>query len=243
MLCFQTRVDRYVDYYAYRLKKAVEKEDSVRIQTYIAILGNIAHPRVLKTFEPYLEGEKTVTPYQRRLMLAVLNNMLEVNPKLVRATAYRVYQSASEDGATRSLAAFTVMRTNPPASMIQRMAESTQFEQNEQVRSAVKTIVESTANLKAGEDWEKIANARAAVKNLNGTRTSMHFSQGLRYSKDLEDMQTALHGALYTVGKEDSLLPHSLFAKFQKTFNGIKMPSSSVSTTSYYFVSLSALKT
>lgn len=142
-----TVTEVYIPYFAQQLEQAVGTQDSHKIQTYITALGNIAHPKILQVFEPYLEGKQTVTDYQRTLIVVCLRKLAEIHPKTTRPVLYKIYSNVGEVYQVRVAAVYNLMKTVPTASMLQRMAQFTHEDPSYQVRSAVKSAIESAALL------------------------------------------------------------------------------------------------
>lgn len=140
-------VEEYIPYFNQQLEKAIQEEDSHRIQVYVRALGNMAHPKILRVFEPYLEGKRPMTTFQRTLVIVSLNKLAQVYPRLARSVLYKTYANTGEHYQVRVAAVYNLMKTNPPASMLQRMAEFTHEDPSIQVRSAVKSAIESAATL------------------------------------------------------------------------------------------------
>jgi len=78
-------------------------------------------------------------------MVISLSNIRQVQPSLARAVLYRLYKNKAETPEIRSAAVYLLMKTNPQSNMLQRLAESVKDEHSKQVRSAVKTAIESAA--------------------------------------------------------------------------------------------------
>lgn len=141
----QPVVQQYIPYFARALKEAVSREDSPKINTMIYALGNLAHPRILNVFEPYLEGKETMTHFQRLTIVTALNKLAKAYPKVARPVLYRIYQNTGEATELRVAAVFQIMKTNPPAQLLQRMAQFTNDDQEPQVVSAVQSAIKTAA--------------------------------------------------------------------------------------------------
>ncbi|MCY5962104.1 hypothetical protein OV760_27370, partial [Salmonella enterica subsp. enterica serovar 1,4,[5],12:i:-] len=87
----EAALDKYIKYLDAKLHKAIQEGDSPKAQTYITALGFIAHPTILASFEPYLEGQKPASNYQRFVMIASLDKMTKAEPKRAQAVLYRIY--------------------------------------------------------------------------------------------------------------------------------------------------------
>lgn len=214
--------ETYIPYLAQQLEEAVTKEDSHKIQIYITALGNIGHPKILQVFEPYLEGKKPMTDFQRTLIVASFGRLIDVQPKLARTVLYKIYANTGEVYQVRVAAVFKLMKTNPPASMLQRMAQFTHEDPSYQVRSFVKSSIESAALLTTKTNHELRKNAQSAVNML------VPEVYGVQYSHlNLTDyLVKGLHlGYTQTVqytGSEDSIIPKTVYYKLLGNVNGLK---------------------
>lgn len=146
--------EKYIPYLQSQLQKAISQGDSIKIQVYIRALGNTAHPQILAVFEPYLEGKKQVSNFQRLAMVASLDEMTSVHPNTARSVLYRIYQNQGDSAEIRVAAVMQLMKTNPPAQMLQRMAEQTNYDHSKQVNAAVKSAIESAASSEDSQHYD-----------------------------------------------------------------------------------------
>lgn len=220
----QTLVTEYIPYLAKELKQAVEDRDSPRIQTYILALGSIAHPKILTVLEPYLEGKEPATVFQRTLMVASLNKLVDLNPKLARSVLYKIYLNTMEAHEVRCAAVFLLMRTNPPVSILQRMAEFTNYDTSKHVNSAVKSSLQSLTTLTSPE-WQDLANkASAAVNLLDSNDYSYQYSRGF-VTETVNKQQNMINRMLLNyIGSDDSVVPRALFAKSYNSYGDFNVP-------------------
>lgn len=124
------------------------ERNSKKAHLYIRAIGNIGHPEILKMFEPYLEGGKFATQFQRLWMVLSLDKLIETYPIIAQSVFYRIYVNIEEIEEIRVAAINSLMKTYPSLEMLQRIAEYTNIDQNEQVNAAVKASFESIASLK-----------------------------------------------------------------------------------------------
>lgn len=136
---------QYLPYYEQNLKRAVANGDSRKIQAYIRAIGNFAHPKILEVFEPYLEGKVPISNFQRTVMVLSLNELARVYPNLARNVLFKIYQNTQENQEVRVAAVFLIFGTNPSAQTLQRMAQFTNEDQDQQVNAAVKSALENAA--------------------------------------------------------------------------------------------------
>lgn len=129
------------------LKSSVKEADSHKIQVYIRALGNIGHANILSIFKPYLESKSSISKYQRLLIVISLDKLISVKPDAARMVLFNIYQNVGEANELRCAAVIQLMKTNPPASMLQRMADFTNYDLSNQVNSAVKSSIQSAAQM------------------------------------------------------------------------------------------------
>lgn len=77
-----------IPYLAKELQQAVKDEDSQKVLVNVRALGNLGHQQILSVFEPYLEGEVQVTPFQRLAMVVAMDRLAENNPPLARLVQF-----------------------------------------------------------------------------------------------------------------------------------------------------------
>ncbi|XP_019887836.2 uncharacterized protein LOC105281428 [Ooceraea biroi] len=221
-------VETYIPYMAKQLKEAIKDGDSPRIQTYIFALGNFGHPKILSVFEPYLEGTVPVSNFQRMMMVLSLNKLAETNPRMVRSVAYKIYLNVREADEVRTMAVFMVMKTNPPLTILQRMAAFTNYDDSKQVNSAVRNIIETLANSKMEEpQWQDLVNkARIAKDLLKPQKYDEKYSQAFFKKFAMENVIYKL--AMFVVGSDDSYLPKAEFLNLGISYGAFNLPTSEV---------------
>ncbi|XP_014270535.1 vitellogenin [Halyomorpha halys] len=169
--------EQYMPWLQHKLDSAILQEDSTNIQLFTRALGNTGHHKVLAIFEPYLEGQRKVTNFQRFLMVAYLNEYAKLHPHTALAVFYRIYQNQGETPEVRAAAVMQLMKTNPPPQILQRMAEQTNYDHSKHVNAAVKSAIESVANGEYSADQEFVKNARAAANFLTTENYGLQYSQ------------------------------------------------------------------
>lgn len=220
----QAVTEYYIPYLEKELKKAVESGKSTVIQTYIMALGNIGHPKILPVLEPYLEGKVEVTVFQRTLMVSALAKLAESYPKLARSILYKIYLNTMEEHQVRSTAVYILMTTDPPLTMLQRMAEFTKIDKNRHVNSAVKSTLESLAKLKCAEYQMLAKKARAAKNLLNPSDYSYHYSHGYITDSSKDGGNIISHMILNYIGSDDSLIPNAIYYAMYSSYGDFKIP-------------------
>lgn len=220
----QELTEYYIPYLEKELKKAVESGQSTVIQTYIMALGNIGHPKILPVLEPYLEGRVEVTVFQRTLMVSALAKLAESFPKLARSILYKIYLNTMEDHQVRCTAVFILMTTDPPLTMLQRMAEFTKIDRNKHVNSAVKSTLESLADLKSPEYRTLAKKARVAKNLLTPSDYSYHYSHGYATDSIKDGGNIISHMILSYIGSDDSLIPSAIYYAVYSSYGDFKLP-------------------
>ncbi|CAL7934467.1 unnamed protein product [Xylocopa violacea] len=220
----RTVQNEYIPYLARELKKAVENGDSMKIQTYIMTLGQIAHPKILSVLEPYLEGQHKVTTYQRTLMVTAMGALSEINPKLLRSVLYKVYLNTMESHEVRCVAVFLLLDMDPPLSMLQRMAEFTRYDTDKQVNSAVKSALTSMAELTSSH-WEARAKkARSVLKLLTADEYGYELSHGFTVDWDKKKQNSITTMIFDYIGSDESVIPRALYLGLFNSHGGYRMP-------------------
>lgn len=220
----QAVTEYYIPYLEKELMKAVESGQSTVIQTYIVALANIGHPKILPVFEPYLEGKVQVTVFQRTLMVSALAKLAESFPKLARSILYKIYLNTMEDHQVRCAAVFILMTTDPPLTMLQRMAEFTKIDRNKHVNSAVRSSLESLADLKDPEYQTLAKKARAAKNLLCPSDHSYHYSHGYATESITDEGNIISHMFLKYIGSDDSLIPSAIYYAVFSSYGDFKLP-------------------
>jgi len=144
---FRPLTEKYIPYLGKELQKAINEGNSPKIQVYIRALGKIAHPNILQYFEPYLEGQRDISSYQRLLMVTALKHLANLHPDVATPVLISLYENLGEDRDIRTAAVFMIMETNPSANILQRMAEFTNIDTSKHVIAAVVSAITSAANL------------------------------------------------------------------------------------------------
>jgi Lipoprotein amino terminal region len=138
-------IGKYIHSLTQKLHEAFNKGSSHKIQVYIRALGNVAHPKILAAFEPYLEGKRSATLFQRLQMVIALDHLAITYPKNARSVLYKIYQNYGDAQEIRVAAVYQLMRSQPSVDILQRMAEDTNIDPHEGVNSAIKSAIQSAA--------------------------------------------------------------------------------------------------
>lgn len=212
----------FIPYLKHQLERAIQEADSHKIHVYIRALGNVAHREILAVFEPYLEGKKEVSQFQRLFMVMCFDQLVAVQPKVARAVLYKIYQNQGEQSEVRVAAVYQLMKTSPPASMLQRMAEMTNEDTDEYVNAAVKSTIEDAAQLQDATYSELAEAAQAAAPLLNPTSYSVQYSRQNLQDYVAREMDIVYKRSFAYIGSEDSILPQGIMYSLRSNMGGVK---------------------
>ena len=218
----ETLLREYIPYMIHELKSAIKEGNSPKIQTYTVALGKIAHPKILSIFEPYLERREPSSKYQRLLMVLSLHKLAKTYPKIARSVSYKVYANSAEDHEVRCAAVSIVMRTNPPAEMLKRMAEFTNYDESKHVNSAVKSAIESASELIGSEYRELSKNARSAKGLLKSETYGPQYSRNIFREHFYKDLKVTWQTSF--IGSKDTFLPKVFLFSTRSSYGGLRMP-------------------
>lgn len=151
---FTALTEKYIPYLGHELNKAIKEGNSPKIQVHILALGNTAHPNILQYLEPYLEGRIRVSKFQRLLMVSALTKLTKMHPEVASPVLLKLYENLGEAYEIRTAAVFLLMETKPSATILQRVAEFTNFDTSKQVITAVQSAIRSAANLEGPFTFE-----------------------------------------------------------------------------------------
>lgn len=222
---YQIVQQKVIPYLEEQMKKASKHSDSHHMLVYIRALGALAHPNILKAFEPYLEGKYECTQFQRLAIVVSLQKLANHYPKLARSIYFKIYQNSAERYEVRVAAIYGIMKCNPHAVVLQRMAEMANQEPSSHISAAVRSALESAAALDHPDARELSENAEAARQLLD---TEYDQQEGVQYSRTSiqdwinEEMSLAYKMEASHIGSEDSLYPKAYFMRVTKDLGGYK---------------------
>ncbi|XP_012139904.2 vitellogenin-like isoform X3 [Megachile rotundata] len=203
-------VNKYIPYLGVQLKKAVDDDDSARIQTYIVALGTIGMYEVLPVFEPFLTGREKMTAFQKTLILASLSNFVANHPKKALPGLKQIYMNTTESQEVRCMAVFLIPMTNPPLEVLREIVQFSNNESSKQVKSAVKSTLHSLEYLPDPE-WQSLAkNARAALKLLDSKDYDLLKSHEFIFNK-MKEGNLVTDTLLNYIGSDNSPIPRTIY--------------------------------
>ncbi|KAJ8985867.1 hypothetical protein NQ317_006241, partial [Molorchus minor] len=214
--------NKVIPYLTEQLNNAISFANTQKIHAYIRALGNTADPQILFAFEPYIEGKKQASQFQRLLMVVAMDKLAETYPKVAREVLFNVYQNAGETPEVRIAAVYQFMRTNPPTELLQRMAIYTNFDNQEHVNAAVKSSIESAADLEGAEYHNLRSNAEAARPLLTKTKYGLEHGGSLLRNYVNDELNVDFKEAFQSIGHDDDMYPISLKYSLRANVGGAK---------------------
>lgn len=141
-------IETAIPYLEKELKHAIQTDDTNKAQVYVTVLGNLAHPSILKVFSPYLEGHIPVTKYLRTQIVTNLKALAYLKNEYVRAVLFSILRNTGEIYEVRVAAALNLFVAVPTAEMMQVLAHMTHFDPSTHVRAVLTYSINSAASLK-----------------------------------------------------------------------------------------------
>lgn len=214
-----------IPYYSELLEQAVNNRDAPSTLYAIRALGNLAHKNIPKVFEQYLNGKTYVTDFQRLTMVLALDKYADFHPESAQSILYQLYQNKGETSEIRSAALFQWMRTNPSASLLQRVAEETNTEENRDVRSAARSAIESAARLNNPEQMQLARNAQSALNSLKPEQLGMQYSRTHLHDYVLREMEASYQKQCSYIMEKSSIIPSGFLSKTFGQIGGFEIMS------------------
>jgi len=212
--------DVYIPFMAEQLKQGLSENDTSKVQIYIVALGLTGHSKILPVFEPYIEGKKSVSNFQRLLMVSSLSTLSRFEPELIGPIFYKLYSNVNEDHKIRCMSIHQYITLNPPLITLQRIAKFTNDDLNENVISTVKNTINSLANTKRPELQDLATKARSVRHLLNPKKFNKWNSQS--YYTDLNHW--GIRGlSVQTIG-DNSVIPSYLRVAVNTVFDFYGLP-------------------
>lgn len=220
---YRNLYQKWIPYLAEELKAAVDSGNSNKIQVYTTAIGKTGHSQMLSVFGPYLEGRRQISTFQRLVMVLSLDKLAELNPKVAQSALYKIYSNNSDTHEIRTAAVYLLMTTNPPASMLQRMAEYTNYDSNKHVNSAVKSAIEALAKLQENQHRNISDSAKAAQPLLTSESFELQYSRTAFMNLRNPLIPSAFFVEANYIGSDDSSIPKRLYVSNQPSFKALEM--------------------
>jgi hypothetical protein len=87
-------------------------------------------------------------------MVSALTKLTKMHPEVASPVLLKLYENLGEAYEIRTAAVFLLMETKPSATILQRVAEFTNFDTSKQVITAVQSAIRSAANLEGPFTFE-----------------------------------------------------------------------------------------
>ncbi|XP_060807429.1 vitellogenin [Amyelois transitella] len=220
------------------LKRAVEQSDTTKAQVYIRAIGNLGHRQILEVFTPYLEGHVPTTTYLRREMINSLDVLAHQQDKLVRSALYKILKNTAEPYEVRVAAIHNLLMARPSPAMMMTMAQMTHTDPAIHVRAALRSSIESAAELQTPRYMDLARTANAAKWMLSKEDLGVQYSGKILQDSYSDEYEQGILSALSYTGSRDSLFPnffkYSIRSKAWNNANSISASFSSVRQLSNY---------
>nr|XP_023016640.1 vitellogenin-like [Leptinotarsa decemlineata] len=214
--------EEVIPYLRTHLNEAIAQAETHKIHAFIRAIGNTGHPYILTIFEPYLEGRKQISQFQRFLMIISLEKLVMTHPKLVLPVLVKVYQNPGETPEVRMAAVYQIMRCSPKPEVLQMMASYTNTDPQERVNAAVKSSIESAARLEGPEFHTLSYAAQTALPLLTKKVYNLQFGANHLRSYVDEELKMSYKQNAQSFGSDDALLPKGFRYTLRENLNGMK---------------------
>ncbi|KAG5892825.1 hypothetical protein JTB14_033389 [Gonioctena quinquepunctata] len=213
--------DTVIPHLTLQLHESISEADTLKIHEYIRALGNLGVPEILPAFEEYLEGRKQASQYQRLLMVVALDKLALLHPKEARDVLFRIYQNPGERQELRVAAVYLLFNAQPSAELIQHMAAYTRLDVHEHVNAAVKSTIESLAEVR-GERYHKLRHAAKAARSLL-TEKIYGIQFGAMHLKNyiFEELNLRYTQILKSWGSDDEFYPKGIELDLDSRWGGL----------------------
>ncbi|KAH9643934.1 hypothetical protein HF086_016484, partial [Spodoptera exigua] len=189
------------------LKKAIEIDDKKKAQVYVKVLGNLAHPAILKVFAPYLEGRVPVTKYLRIQMVINLKNLANTKNEYVRAVLFSLLKNTAEPYEVRVAAALNIFLAYPNHEMMQIMAHMSGTDPSTQVRAVLANGIIFAAGLKDPRFAKLVRTAKSVLYMIPKEKFGYRYSTESLVDEYTSDDVAAPFRELSYIGSENHILP------------------------------------
>uniref|UniRef100_A0A2A4IXX6 Vitellogenin domain-containing protein n=1 Tax=Heliothis virescens TaxID=7102 RepID=A0A2A4IXX6_HELVI len=189
------------------LKQAIENGDKNKAQVYVRVLGNLAHPNILKVFAPYLEGKIAVTKYLRIQMVISLKSLANKKNEYVRAVLFSLLKNTAEPYEVRVAAALNIFLADPPQEMMQIMGHMSSVDPSTQVRAVLANSITFAAGLKDPRFATLAKTAKSVLSMLPEEKFGYRYSTDSLIDDYTSDDELSHFREVSFIGSKNNLLP------------------------------------
>uniref|UniRef100_A0A2A4J1L8 Vitellogenin domain-containing protein n=1 Tax=Heliothis virescens TaxID=7102 RepID=A0A2A4J1L8_HELVI len=192
---------------AQELKQAIENGNKSKAQVYVRVLGNLAHPNILKVFAPYLEGKIAVTKYLRIQMVISLKALANKKNENVRAVLFSLLKNTAEPYEVRVAAALNIFLADPPQEMMQIMGHMSFADPSTQVRAVLANSIIFAAGLKDPRFATLAKTAKSVLSMLPEEKFGYRYSTDSLIDDYTGDDELSHFREISYIGSKNNLLP------------------------------------
>ncbi|CAH1643963.1 unnamed protein product [Spodoptera littoralis] len=200
-------VEKVIPRLSEELKKAIEIDDKNKAQVYVRVLGNLAHPEILKVFAPYLDGHVPVTKYLRIQMVISLKSLANTKDEYVRAVLFSLLKNTAEPYEIRVAAALNIFLAFPSHEMMQIMAHMSATDPSTQVRAVLANGIIFAARLKDPRFAKLAKIAKSVLYLVPKEKFGYRYSTESLVDEYTSDDVAAHFRELSFIGSENHILP------------------------------------
>ncbi|CAB3258668.1 unnamed protein product [Arctia plantaginis] len=209
-----------IPYFNKELNDAIQNDDTSKAHVYITVLGNLAHPRILKVYSPYLEGHIPVTKYLRTQIVTNLKALAYLKNEYVRAVLFSILRNTGDIYEVRVAAALNLFIAVPTAEMMQVLAHMTHFDPSTHVRAVLSNSITSAASLKDPRFKELSKIAQSVLNVITKDTFDSKYSENVVLEEYLSEDDYNYFNQLETIGSDNSFLPKYLRSIFNFKVTG-----------------------
>ncbi|KAG5880948.1 hypothetical protein JTB14_010379 [Gonioctena quinquepunctata] len=211
--------EEVIPYLTTQLNGAITEAETRKIHTYIRAMGNIGHPIILSAYEPYLEGRKQASQFQRLLMVLSMERLINLYPSKVIPVLFRVYQNPGESQEVRVAAVYHLMRSPISVDMLKIMASYTHKDPHESVNAAVKSSILALADSK-----DHLMNFAAKAAKPLLTKKTYGVQYGAQHLRTyfIEEMRKSFEEIIQIWGSDNTVLPKGFRFMLREDLDGLR---------------------
>ncbi|CAH2099264.1 unnamed protein product [Euphydryas editha] len=202
-------VDEILPRLSEELKVAIDQGDSHKSQVYIKAIGNLGHRAILDVYAPYLEGQTKVSTYLRTRIVENLRVLAQQRDGNARTVLYSILKNTAEPYEIRVAAIHNIFMAQPSSAMMQTMAQMTNEDPSKQVRSVLKSAINSASELKNPRFYALAKKASAVKDMLTKEEFGLQDSEKVFLEYVNRDDEYDMIGVLSETGSKDYFFPNT----------------------------------